>query len=80
MRFFVEAAPSGARGGRLVGSGRTTWRWATEPPRMGMASLRALERWGWVRVAEDPRWPGSWLLRRAGAARAGPLGFREPKR
>lgn len=38
------------------------FRWACDPPRMGMASLRRLERRGWRRVREHPRYPGSWLM------------------
>lgn len=42
---------------------RTTWyRWASDPPRFGMASLRVALRRGWRRVREHPRFPGSWLV------------------
>jgi len=39
------------------------FRWASELRAHGMPRPASLERRGWVRVCEHPRFPGTWLLR-----------------
>ena len=39
------------------------FRWASELGAHGMPKPAPLERRGWVRVVEHPRFPGTWLMR-----------------
>jgi hypothetical protein len=45
----------------------TLFQWANEEGTSGMPLPEELERQGWVRVAQHPRWVKSWLMKKADA-------------
>lgn len=47
-------------GASLAGS----YQWASVTGSHGMATMEELKAQGYVTVAESPRWPGSWLMKR----------------